>query len=194
MSSLWLSEGCSLVLNNLKVFTFNNFRVIINWKEVALCTLFIFIRTNKGINRSDHEGAACHDNKIAGSNLINSTTISNCWASKNPCWPTYIKHLDARFGSYTFDRICLWLGWWGALSLPHHCQKDAKTPKREIEKAVIARFEGKRDKRWRIVPSAAIERCESSILHQGRNLESDLNALWQSWSKLGMKRALAKRN
>ena len=114
-------KGCSLVFNNLKVFTFNNFRVIISSKRGCFVHAIYFYKDKQG-----NQPVLDYMRKLAvtiartvGSNSTSSTTILNCWASMelvlaNPTSSIWMR----KSGSWDPCGIGFysWLGWMGALS------------------------------------------------------------------------------
>lgn len=114
-------KGCSLVFNNLKVFTFNSFRVIINSKRGCFVHAIYFYKDKQGNQPVlDYmRELARHDSKDSRIKLKSSTTTSSFWASRghvqaNPTSSIWMR----RFGSWDLYVIGFysWLGWMGALS------------------------------------------------------------------------------
>ena len=112
---------CSLVFNNLKVFTFNNFRVIIYSKRGCFVHAIYFYKDKQGnqsvldymreLARRDNKDSRIKINKL--NDYIELLSQHGTRAGE-----PYIKHLVWRFGSWDFCGIGFysWLGWMGALS------------------------------------------------------------------------------
>ena len=129
-------KGRSLVFNNLKVFTFNNFRVIINSKRGCFVHAIYFYKDKQGNQPVlDYmRELARHDSKDSRVKLKSSTTILSFWASMelvlvNPTSSIWMR----RFGSWDPCGIGFysWLGWMGALS---YCIILSKRRKRHPDK------------------------------------------------------------
>ena len=121
MSSFNPFKGCSLVFNNLKVFTFNNFRVIINSKRGCIVHAIYFYKDKQGNQPVlDYmRELARRDNKDSRIKLKSSTTISSFWASREPVLVNPTSSIwMRRSGSWDPCGIGFysWLGWMGALS------------------------------------------------------------------------------
>ena len=134
-------KGCSLVFNNLKVFTFNNFRVIINSKRGCFVHAIYFYKDKQGnqpvldymreLARRNNKDSRIKLNKF--NDYIELLSQHGTRAGQ-----PYIKHLDAEIWELRplRDRI-LFVAWLdGSFVLLHHfVKKTQKTPRREIEKA-----------------------------------------------------------
>ena len=134
-------KGCSLVFNNLKVFTFDNFRVIINSKIGCFVHAIYFYKDKQGnqpvldymrkLARHDSKDSRIKLNKL--NDYIELLSQHGTRAGQ-----PYIKHLDAEIWELRplRDRI-LFVAWLdGSFVLLHHfIKKTQKTPRREIEKA-----------------------------------------------------------
>lgn len=146
-------KGCSLVFNNLKVFTFNNFRVIINSKRGCFVHAIYFYKDKQGnqpvldymreLARHDSKDSRIKLNKL--NDYIELLSQHGTRAGQ-----PYIKHLEEEIWELSplRNRI-LFVAWLdGSFVLLHHFIKDAKdTQTRDREsQARVARFEGKRAK------------------------------------------------
>ena len=134
-------KGCSLVFNNLKVFTFNNFRVIINSKRGCFVHAIYFYKDKQGnqpvldymreLARHDSKDSRIKLNKL--NDYIELLSQHGTRAGQ-----PYIKHLDAEIWELRplRDRI-LFVAWLdGSFVLLHpFVKKTQKIPRREIEKA-----------------------------------------------------------
>lgn len=134
-------KGCSLAFNNLKVFTFNNLRVIMNSKRGCFVHAIYFYKDKQGnqpvldymreLARHDSKDSRIKLNKI--NDYIELLSQHGTRAGQ-----PYIKHLDAEIWELRplRNRI-LFVAWLdGSFVLLHHfVKKTQKTPRREIEKA-----------------------------------------------------------
>lgn len=134
-------KGCSLVFNNLKVFTFNNFKVIIYSKRGWFVHAIYFYKDKQGnqpvldymreLARRDSKDSRIKLNKL--NDYIELLSQQGTRAGQ-----PYIKHLDAEIWELRplRDRI-LFVAWLdGSFVLLHpFVKKTQKTPRREIEKA-----------------------------------------------------------
>lgn len=134
-------KGCSLVFNNLKVFTFNNFRVIMNSKRGCFVHAIYFYKDKQGNQPVlDYmRELARHDNKDSRIKLNKLNDYIELLSQHGTrAGQPYIKHLDAEIWELRplRDRI-LFVAWLdGSFVLLHHfVKKTQKTPRREIEKA-----------------------------------------------------------
>lgn len=135
MSPFDFFKGCSLVFNNLKVFTFNNFRVIINSKRGCFVHAIYFYKDKQGNQPVlDYmRELARRDSKDSRIKLKSSTTTSSFWASMehvlaDPTSSIWMR----RSGSWDPCGIGFysWLGWMGALSC---CIILSKRRKRHLD-------------------------------------------------------------
>ena len=134
-------KGYSLAFNNLKVFTFNNFGVIINSKKGCFVHAIYFYKDKQGnqpvldymreLARRDSKDSRVKLNKL--NDYIGLLSQQGTRAGQ-----PNIKHLDAEIWELRplRDRI-LFVAWLdGSFVLLHHfVKKTQKTPRREIEKA-----------------------------------------------------------
>lgn len=135
MSSFVPFKGCSLVFNNLKVFTFNNFRVIMNSKRGCFVHTIYFYKDkqeNQPVLDYMRELARC-DSKDSRIKLKSSTTILNFWVSMEPVLANPTSSIwMRRSGSWDPCGIGFysWPGWMGALS---YCIILSKRRKRHLD-------------------------------------------------------------
>lgn len=128
-------KGCSLAFNNLKVFTFNNFRVIINSKRGCFVHAIYFYKDKQGnqpvldymreLARRDNKDCRLKLNKL--NDYIELLSQHGTRAGQ-----PYIKHLDAEICSWDPCGIGFysWLGWMEALS---YCIILSKRRKRHLD-------------------------------------------------------------
>ena len=129
------------MFNNLKVFTFNNFRVIINSKRSCFVHAIYFYKDKQGKQPVlDYmRELARHDNKDSRIKLNKLNDYIELLSQHGTrAGQPYIKHLDEEIWELRplRDRI-LFVAWLdGSFVLLHHfVKKTQKTPRQEIEKA-----------------------------------------------------------
>ncbi len=138
-----------------------------------LCARYLFLYDNKGINRSwTTWGAGCHDNKDTTKRQIQRLYRTVELQHGTSCWPNLHCYLDAEIWELR-PRDLFVACWMGALSTASFLSKDAKTPKRDWEPSGVARFEGKRAKRWRICRQQLKDVRAELFLTKEEILESD---------------------
>ena len=126
-----LFKECSLVVNNLKVFTFNNFRVIINSKRGCFVHAIYFYKDKQGNQPVlDYmRELARHDNKESRIKLNKLNDYIELLSQHGTrAGEPYIKHLDAEIWELRplRDRI-LFVAWLdGSFVLLHHLSKRRK--------------------------------------------------------------------
>ena len=134
-------KGCFIVFNNLKVFTFNNFRVIIILKKVCFVHAIYFYKDKPGnqpILEYMRELALRNskDSRIKLNKLNDYIELLSQQGTR--AGQPYIKHLDAEIWELRplRDRS-LFVAWLdGSFVLLHpFVKKTQKTPRRELEKA-----------------------------------------------------------
>ena len=130
----------SLAFNNLKVFTFNNFRVIINSKRGCFVHAIYFYKDKHGnqLVLDYMRELARRDSRQPDQTQQAQWLYRAFEPAWNACWWTLYQASGVEIWELRLlrDRI-LFVAWlYGSFVLLHHfAKKTQKTPRREIEKA-----------------------------------------------------------